>query len=660
MINLNKVLSLVIVVGLSLSSRGQDSLYLCAGTTVVKTISKTDVDSIGVNSTNDSLFFYSGGEAFYKHKRSLIDSVLFADPNFQVLNNSLQVRLNGGETPKQIYDSNPNLLPYLYGRKYQGGLIFYFNTETGAGIVAAEFDQSNHINWGCPELFISGNSGTRVGTGEQNTMAILTECENNDGLATHLCDTLTLNSYTDWFLPSTGELVEMNDKLHKQGLGGFDVETYGSSGGYWSSNQINYIYAYYFDFKTGELSWTHKRRYSAYLNLRAVRSFDDVNSGVPVQTRLNNGEKPIDIYNSEHGLLESMYGMLYQDGLLYHLDTITGDGHVCAPANYTDRSDGFAEEYEWATDDGAYIQIGNTDSLIGGGEANTFRIVDALGKSPYDYAAYHCTIYETENHKDWFLPTPGDAVLLSQNLDQYQYGGFKSSEQYWTSYEYNGYGGQFAYYFTIYAGEVKFAKKNYEKKVRPIRKFYNTPPTAQERLDAGQSPISMYRNGAFPLDSIYGKSYKGGLLFYLNLSDGSGLICAKNDQSEGVTWGCDSTVFSGAVRTYVGSGQINTNDILRDCASENNAAKLCDDYVAEGYDDWYLPSEDELNQLYRNIGIKMLSARFSEALYWSSSKFDNLSYNGAVVIYFATTPLNASVWNERTTLNRVRAVRAFR
>lgn len=45
-------------------------------------------------------------------------------------------------------------------------------------------------------------------------------------------------------------------------------------------------------------------------------------------------------------------------------------------------------------------------------------------------------------------------------------------------------------------------------------------------------------------------------------------------------------------------GQANTNAIIAQSGHVTSAAKLCNDYVAGGYSDWYLPAHWELNQCY--------------------------------------------------------------
>ena len=71
------------------------------------------------------------------------------------------------------------------------------------------------------------------------------------------------------------------------------------------------------------------------------------------------------------------------------------------------------------------------------------------------------------------------------------------------------------------------------------------------------------------------------------------------------------------MRNYVTPGNKNTKDIVNDCSEPNIAARLCNDLVLNGYDDWYLPSKDELSRLIAN-----LYSHYAGVDLWSSSEYN--------------------------------------
>ena len=108
-----------------------------------------------------------------------------------------------------------------------------------------------------------------------------------------------------------------------------------------------------------------------------------------------------------------------------------------------------------------------------------------------------------------------------------------------------------------------------------------------------------------------------------------GLIAAPTDQGY-VKWGCYGTLISGADGTAIGTGSQNTADILAGCSETNIAAYLCDTLTLGGYNDWFLPSKDELNKLYENIGQGNALGLgnvggFANPNYWSSTENDFIS-----------------------------------
>lgn len=187
------------------------------------------------------------------------------------------------------------------------------------------------------------------------------------------------------------------------------------------------------------------------------------------------------------------------------------------------------------------------------------------------------------------------------------------------------------------------------------------PAQVQLLLDGGQTPLELV-NGNVPLDSLYGKMYEGGFIFYLNTADGTGMVAATTNQSDGAEWGCylydvlglnnvqtdptDPEIEEGA---RIGDGMTNTTTILTECAEDNIAAKLC---LALG-PDWFLPSRGELKLMYTNLHVKGHGG-FSDGTYRSSTEY---GYYDAWFLDFYIGGIQ-SVTTKNWSMH-VRAVRAF-
>jgi hypothetical protein len=79
-------------------------------------------------------------------------------------------------------------------------------------------------------------------------------------------------------------------------------------------------------------------------------------------------------------------------------------------------------------------------------------------------------------------------------------------------------------------------------------------------------------------------------------------------------------VVTGAKGSAIGTGQANTTAIVKAQGAGSYAAKLCDDLVLGGYNDWYLPSTDELHQLFLNQSVVGGFVSRSQ-IYWSSTEW---------------------------------------
>lgn len=198
--------------------------------------------------------------------------------------------------------------------------------------------------------------------------------------------------------------------------------------------------------------------------------------------------------------------------------------------------------------------------------------------------------------------------------------------------------------------------------------------TIQHRLDLGERPIELFNNGV-PLDSLYGKLFEGGLLFYLNTNDGSGLVAATEDQlrenisSCCATWGA-LQFDTGAIGAEIGDGVINSQKVIsvynaESIPTKDIAIQLCMDLELNGFSDWFLPSRGELNLMWENLadydGDGLNSGRgdpgnlggFVDNVYWSSTEHNEsfarmLRFNEGT----STFPMKSAFGN-------IRAARAF-
>ena len=167
----------------------------------------------------------------------------------------------------------------------------------------------------------------------------------------------------------------------------------------------------------------------------------------------------------------------------------------------------------------------------------------------------------------------------------------------------------------------------------------------------------------------------GGIVFYIASppvdldGDGdldTGLVCAIQDQSSSIEWilgGSTQTTANGGTSASIGQGQTNTTAMMGQAGYTGGAAAVCNDYsitVNEiTYSDWFLPSKDELNQMYQNRETINTTAsanggsNFSINYFWSSTEGEgstawdqgfNVGNQGDIDKYYVS-------W--------VRAVRAF-
>jgi hypothetical protein len=214
--------------------------------------------------------------------------------------------------------------------------------------------------------------------------------------------------------------------------------------------------------------------------------------------------------------------------------------------------------------------------------------------------------------------------------------------------------------------EIYYAAKNHGQFVRGVALLTNDLMKAGiiTGKEKGKIQSCAAKSEVFPETAplAVGDSYGGGIVAYI-LQPGEsngvynydenvqhGLIAAIADATSIMPWSNITGTLIGTTGTALGTGKANTTAIAGQAGCTSGAAYYCDNLIIDIYDDWFLPSKDELDKLYFN---KDPIGGFADSSYWSSSEFST-SYAWYQVF------LNGNkVYYNKNYLRRVRAVRAF-
>lgn len=149
--------------------------------------------------------------------------------------------------------------------------------------------------------------------------------------------------------------------------------------------------------------------------------------------------------------------------------------------------------------------------------------------------------------------------------------------------------------------------------------------------------ITSFKPNGIAETHCLGDTYQGGYVFYIdgvNSCGQHGLIVCPNDIPDptvfppGYTfaWGCYGTLI-GFTSTSIGTGYANTSRIIAGCHTTTIAAYVARYFApATGWNGWYLPSLNELVEIYNRCDDNTLPLAFRTFFYsktrWSSSEYD--------------------------------------
>jgi len=152
----------------------------------------------------------------------------------------------------------------------------------------------------------------------------------------------------------------------------------------------------------------------------------------------------------------------------------------------------------------------------------------------------------------------------------------------------------------------------------------------------------------------------GGLIFYDKGNNNGGwryLEAAPSDINRKIFWASEDLSrdsYERCKERAVGKGKPNTQTIMAEAANKGGgfgwAAQACVALTVNGFNDWFLPSRDELHYMYGNLHIQGLGD-FKNDFYWSSTMegdrpmtwHENFSNGDQASNYYIQAPFRYSV-----------------
>jgi hypothetical protein len=263
---------------------------------------------------------------------------------------------------------------------------------------------------------------------------------------------------------------------------------------------------------------------------------------------------------------------------------------------------------------------------VGQGQANTnaIRAVFTTDTASNNAAQYAFDLANgvpggcVTSKDDWFLGSLGEMMLMYTNLRQAGVGGF-SSVYYWSSSES---GGISAWTQSFYGGGQNDYAKSDTNYVRPVRAFGGTLALAcadggvcavGDTGPGGGKVFYVHASGTFACGATLSSTCK-----YLEAAPTSG-TAAWTEATYAWSGNTSEAVGADAQGTAIGTGYRNTQAMVTQSSTAGRAGTVSRAYRGpNSLSDWYLPSQDELNQMYVN---KSAIGGFSTDFYWSSSEY---------------------------------------
>jgi hypothetical protein len=113
------------------------------------------------------------------------------------------------------------------GSYFGGGIVFYLDSTNIHGLICGLSSIGNY-EWGCDNTNVGWGTSINFGKGLSNTQNIIAACSGNN-VSARVVRNSNINGFSDWFLPSVGELLMIKQNLSNSNIG--------PTGLFWSSTE---------------------------------------------------------------------------------------------------------------------------------------------------------------------------------------------------------------------------------------------------------------------------------------------------------------------------------------------------------------------------------------------------------------------------------------
>jgi len=236
------------------------SIYICRVNS--SNVSQATIGSVSVNTTiatnttytatisgssqTPSLGDYVNIVFVFENTKTGVGTQTFTIKSNQVINSPFSTAPSPSPSPTPTatptVTPTPSPVVLTLNQSYQGGIIVYilqsgdtgYDANVQHGLIMPTTDTGGvNTLWGCFGTNITGTTSS-IGSGQANTTAIVNQCA-TAGIAARLCDDLTSGGYSDWYLPSKDEWVQINGAYSQSLIPAANL----NGNAYWTSTQYD-------------------------------------------------------------------------------------------------------------------------------------------------------------------------------------------------------------------------------------------------------------------------------------------------------------------------------------------------------------------------------------------------------------------------------------